>query len=216
MNRIVGLTGLAGSGKNSVANILVKNYHNWKIVSSGSAVKDVCAVMFDWPRNLLEGDTVESRQWRETTDSYWTEKLGYNFTPRIAMQWLATDIVRKQLSENFWINKTEKTIRNIIENTDYNVVITDVRFKNEIDLIRKLHGEIWQVELGERPKWFDIAADYNKGGCKGNIPSELKNIHNSEWDWIGYTVPDKNIHMAYKSLEMLEQFILKGGFIHGK
>lgn len=209
MSKIVGLVGLAGSGKNSVANILIKNYPNWVALSSGSAVKDICAVMFNWDRKLLEGDTIESREWRETPDEYWSSKLGYEFTPRKAMQWLATDIVRNQLSASFWIDKTELAIKQILaKDKEKNIVITDVRFKNEIDLIKNLGGEIWWVSVGELPSWFYIAEKYNKNGCKGELPQELKDVHQSEWDWIGYKDISLKIHAPYKSLELLEDIVL--------
>ena len=45
---------------------------------------------------MLEGDTVTSRDFRETADIYWTRKLGIdNFTPmRLALQLLGTEIMR--------------------------------------------------------------------------------------------------------------------------
>lgn len=207
MGKIVGLVGLAGSGKNSVANILMKHYPNWISLSSGSAVKDIIANIFGWSRKLLEGDTEESRAWREKADEYWSKKLGREWTPRIAMQWFATDIIRDQLSESFWIDKTEQNIHKILEsNPSANIAITDVRFKNEIDLIRRLGGQIWEVSVGEYPDWYYLARDYNKELIE--YPTVLDNIHRSEWDWIGYRGVDLYIHAPYKSLELLEDIVL--------
>ena len=58
MSKIVGLVGLAGSGKNSVANILIKNYPNWVALSSGSAVK---------------GDMDAYKKYRDEEEKLWNE-----------------------------------------------------------------------------------------------------------------------------------------------
>ena len=49
-------------------------------------LKDLCASVFGWDRHMLEGDTVTSRDFRETADIYWTRKLGIdNFTPKFSI-----------------------------------------------------------------------------------------------------------------------------------
>ena len=74
---IVGVLGLIGSGKGTVGEILKGVKFNQ--ISFASGVKDVTSVMFDWPRELLEGDTDESRNFRETPDSFWTKRMGKEF-----------------------------------------------------------------------------------------------------------------------------------------
>ena len=61
---IVGICGLIGSGKGTVADFLV-NDKGFTKLSFADKLKDSVATLFDWPRELLEGDTEESRQWRE-------------------------------------------------------------------------------------------------------------------------------------------------------
>lgn len=61
---IVGICGLIGSGKGTVADMLVGEFGFTKI-SFADSLKDAVAAVFGWPRNLLEGDTDESRSWRE-------------------------------------------------------------------------------------------------------------------------------------------------------
>ena len=56
---IIGMSGIAGSGKDSCANIIIKNYPNWVKVSFANAMKNAAACMFGLPRELLEGDTKE-------------------------------------------------------------------------------------------------------------------------------------------------------------
>ena len=71
---IVGVCGLIGSGKGTVADILVEEY-DFKKISFADSLKDAVAVLFKWPRHLLEGDTEESRFWREQPDEFWSAEL---------------------------------------------------------------------------------------------------------------------------------------------
>ena len=50
---IVGITGLIGSGKDTVANYLVTQ-HDFKRLSFASSVKDMLTAVFGWDRELLE------------------------------------------------------------------------------------------------------------------------------------------------------------------
>ena len=43
--------------------------------------------MFGWDREMLEGDTEESRDWREKVDPYWSTETGNPITPRLILQW---------------------------------------------------------------------------------------------------------------------------------
>ena len=51
---IIGLLGFAGSGKGTVADILVSK--GFKKESFADPVKDAVAAIFGWERSLLEGD----------------------------------------------------------------------------------------------------------------------------------------------------------------
>ena len=72
---IIGLCGLIGSGKGTVADILVDE-HNFEKISFADKLKDAVSVLFDWDRAMLEGETSESRVWREQEDSFWTKETG--------------------------------------------------------------------------------------------------------------------------------------------
>ena len=137
---IIGLCGACGAGKDTVANILV-NEHGFIKLSFAAALKDVVSIVFSWPREMLEGDTPASRAWRETIDPFWTKKTEIDgFTPRKALQIVGTDLFRNRLYEDTWIDIVENKITKILEaRPDARIVITDCRFENEIDLVRKFH-----------------------------------------------------------------------------
>ena len=78
---LIGVVGLIGSGKGTVSDRLVEQ-HGYQKDSFAKSLKDAVAAMFNWDRNLLEGDTDASRQWREQPDAFWSEKFGKPTTPR--------------------------------------------------------------------------------------------------------------------------------------
>lgn len=182
---IVGVVGFIGSGKGTVGEFL-KNEFGFHSFSFASHLKDVASVLFGWERHLLEGDTEESRQFREKPDGFWSKKIGEHFTPRLALQLLGTEAGRNVFHEDFWVYALENKINNLGANQ--NVVVTDVRFKNEIEWLKSKEGILIEVRRGPRPSWFHIAGDANKNG--GSIFSEKfmlekSGIHESEWRWIG-------------------------------
>ena len=135
---IIGLCGAQGAGKDTVGGIL-ESKHGFVKLAFASAIKDILSALFSWPRDMLEGLTKESREWRETPNKYWSDKLAIpDFSPRRAMQIVGTDLFRNQLNKDIWINIIENKIMMLREsNININIVITDCRFANEFDMIRK-------------------------------------------------------------------------------
>lgn len=184
---IIGLVGFIGSGKDTVASRFI-SYGCIKD-SFAAPLKDACAAIFGWPRALLEGDTIESREFRETPDMFWTRKLGIdNFTPRLALQLLGTDVLRNQFHQDIWLSSLEYRFR--IKNNDQNVVISDARFRNELELIKSLNGIVVWVQRGELPLWFDDAVKANEGNAIARkiMQTRWRDVHESEWNWAGFPV----------------------------
>ena len=183
---IVGITGFIGSGKDTVAKMLVEK---GAVQDSFAApLKDLCASVFGWPRDMLQGDTVESRDLRETPDMYWTRKLGIDqFTPRLALQLLGTEIMRTHFNQDIWLDSLEYRIRKN-EQQDTMVVVSDCRFKNELDLIKELNGIVVHVIRDELPEWYETAVHANKGSvpAKHTMETRFAKVHASEWKWVGY------------------------------
>ena len=79
---LIAICGFQGSGKDTLANILIEKYGYTK-VSFGGILKDAISIIFNWDRDLLEGTTIKSREWRETVDDWWAKRLDIpNLTPR--------------------------------------------------------------------------------------------------------------------------------------
>jgi len=183
---IVGLVGFIGSGKDTVAKQFVQQ--GCVQDSFAGPLKDMCSTVFGWDREMIEGETVESRDFRETPDIFWSKKLGIpNFTPRLALQLIGTEVLRNHFSQDIWLNSLEYRIR---RNNETNcVVISDARFRNELDLIKSMGGVIIWVQRGELPEWFDTAKTaYNNAISRKIMETKYRDVHESEWNWAGYPV----------------------------
>lgn len=197
---IIGITGFAGSGKGTVGQYLVRE-HGYVETSFAKTLKDTVAAVFCWPRELIEGDTVESREWRETIDPWWSKKMGRPVTPRWALQYVGTDVMRMHFNTNIWIWSVEKQILDL----NQNVVITDCRFPNEVNLLRELGGKFLWVRRPELPEWYDAALNQNKN-LGYDMTKKYSHIHNSEWAWIGTPIDaeimnSKTINHLYKETD---------------
>jgi hypothetical protein len=184
MTKIIGLIGLIGSGKNTVAEYLVDQY-GFRRDSFARSLKDACSVIFDWERIMLEGNTKESREWREEVDHWWAEKMNMpNFSPRLALQVIGTDALRNNFHPDLWFLTLQNRIR---KNPDQHVVISDVRFPNEISFVREQGGILVKVNRGPNPVWYETALMANKGNsiAKEVMDKTYSQAHLSEWAWIG-------------------------------
>jgi len=139
---LIGLVGCAGSGKSTVAQRLV-DAHGYKNESFAKTLKDCAASIFGWDRKALEGETPESRVWRETVDRWWAARLNIpNLTPRWVLQNLGTEVMRNGFHEDIWIASLQRRLHA----HGSSVVVSDVRFPNEADAIRDAGGMLLRIE----------------------------------------------------------------------
>jgi len=178
---IIGICGLIGSGKGTVADILVEQ--GFKKVSFADKLKDGVATVFGWDRSMLEGDTDESRTWREQPDEFWTAETGRTITPRLVLQEFGTDCMRDGFYDGVWVSLLKKEL---LQNPG-NYVIPDVRFSNEQNMIRDIGGQVWQVRRGNVPLWWETAINCNESNSSEELSNPMKvvfpEVHASEWKW---------------------------------
>ena len=184
---IIGVCGLIGAGKDTVADYLV-NIHQFRRESFANTLKDAVSAVFGWDRELLEGRTRQSREWREQVDPWWAERLAMpTLTPRWVLQYWGTEVVRKGFHDDAWIASLENKLR---KTTD-DVVISDCRFPNEIAAIKRAGGMVIRVHRGPDPDWYTFAEAVNRGPERNIEWSWAKtqldkfNIHASETAWVG-------------------------------
>lgn len=189
---IIGITGFIGSGKDTVANYLVAKYGYTRDSFAGT-LKDAVAQVFGWDRELLEGLTPEAREWREKIDPWWANRLNMpSLTPRWVLQYWGTEVCRQGFHDDIWIASLENRLRKTVND----IVISDVRFPNEIKAIRNAGGIVVWVQRGNLPEWYDCALRENTTPDDEQwlledshqlMPQRYPRVHHSEWAWIGQT-----------------------------
>lgn len=169
---IISISGLIGSGKDTIADYLIAN-HDFVRESWAGTLKDAVSSVFGWDRELLEGKTEESRAWREKVDTWWASKLNIpHLTPRWILQQWGTEVCRRGFHDSIWVASLENKLRNNTRNT----VITDTRFSNELAAIKRLGGVTLRVTRGEDPAWVEIAKK-----SPGLMRELYPDIHASEY-----------------------------------
>ena len=159
------------------------DYVTTTTVHFADKLKDGVATIFGWDRAMLEGDTNESREWREQVDQWWAKRLDMpNLTPRWVLQNLGTNVLRKEFHDDIWIASVERSLIDL----KGNYVISDLRFPNEIKMLKNQNSKIWWIQRGDLPVWYNTA--YRD---KNQMLLKYPSIHESEYAWINqskYTV----------------------------
>lgn len=137
--QIIGICGNKFNGKDTIADHLVKNYGFTKI-SFGDSIKNALKHIFHFTDEQLWGNQKEEK------DKYW------NITPRETMQYVGTECFRNcfgnmfpHIGDKIWIMSLQQQLEIMIKNGQTKIVIPDVRFPNETELIRQLNGKLIRV-----------------------------------------------------------------------
>ena len=179
---LIGICGLIGNGKGTVADYLVEN-HKFEKLSFADSLKDGVSAVFGWDREMLEGETVQSRKWREEIDLFWTKETGRDITPRLVLQLFGTDCMRNGFFDGIWVSLVKQKIT---QNPDKNYVIPDCRFYNELQMVTDLGGQAWEVwKSVKRPDWWETAKKDNTENTN-NMGKNHPEVHASEWRWAGW------------------------------
>lgn len=184
---LISISGLIGSGKDTAADYLC-TVHGFKRMSFGASLKDAVSVIFNWDRELLEGSTKTSREWREQVDPWWANRLDIpHLTPRWVLQQWGTEVARKGFHDEIWVASVENKLLN---NKD-DIVITDCRFPNEINAVKNASGITMRTHRGEEPKWINLAATFNSDQDQSErirakvLLEEQYGVHASEYSSVG-------------------------------
>ena len=181
------------------------NFHGFRRDSFANTLKDAVANVFGWDRTLLEGRTAEARAWREEVDTWWAERLNMsNLTPRWILQYWGTEVCRHGFHDDIWIASVENKMRKTADN----IVISDVRFPNEIRAIHNAGGIVVRVQRGVMPHWYDVAIQANKGSESAQNFLKKEGIHTSETAWVGGKIDhvlcnDTSIDDLYRQIKNL-------------
>jgi len=164
---IIGLIGKKNSGKDTFADQLCSIY-DFEKYSFAKPLKKVCRELF-----LLDEKQVNDPILKEKIDIRW------NKSPRQLLQLIGTDIVRKYIDENFWIKHFNFYID---KNEHKNIIVSDVRFINELNEIKNKNGILIKINRNE-------------------INKNLNDNHISETELDNYNEYDFIINNNFNSLD---------------
>ena len=161
---LVGISGLAGSGKDTVANLLGK-HHGFVSVSLADPMKRILQDLFAFSEDQLWGPSerrnVPDRRYPRTKDGL---DEGY-LTPRHALQQLGTEFGRA-CYQDVWVEHAIRVHGKLQQGSCYydkvsglrfcasvqgvmvpktHVVIPDVRFHNELAVLKKAGAKMLRV-----------------------------------------------------------------------
>lgn len=176
---IIGILGKKFYGKDTTADYLVKNY-DFNKIAFADKLKEVCQLLFGFNHRQLYGDL------KEEIDSNW------NVSPRTVLQYLGTEVFRTDINkimphikQNFWINCVKTQYINMLKkDPTAKLVISDVRFTNEVDMIHELGGivikinrNIHSTDCHESEKNIDFINNYDdlleNSGSIENLYSQI-------------------------------------------
>jgi hypothetical protein len=122
------LCGFKGCGKDFVANY-IHDTCSFEHLKISTKLKDATRLLFDITDDQIEGNK------KECIDERW------NITPRQMMQFMGTEMFQFKIQElipecdrNFWIKSFTNAVK---ANKNKNIVISDMRFPNEYEYIKK-------------------------------------------------------------------------------
>lgn len=187
MLQLIGLSGRARTGKDTIADVLVSHHDFTKFSFSDALYDEVCDA-FGVPRSLLwSPDSKEVPQASLSlnncadTDFFNTMKRhGWSSfiarSPRVILQTWGTEYRRAQ-DPDYWIKKAALLIKAWVETTapgeSVKLVNTSVRFENEAAFIRSLGGQVWHVKRADAPQ---VSYHDSEGGIKWAVGD--RTIHN--------------------------------------
>ena len=138
---IIGIIGNKRAGKDTIADLLVKNY-GFSKYAFGDPIKEICKTAFFWDDERINGKDKEVR------DPQW------GLSPREAMQRIGTELFQIELGNylpNFkslngtliWAKRFKYWYENI--NDNQNVVVSDVRFAHEHRILSSMQSTLLKV-----------------------------------------------------------------------
>jgi hypothetical protein len=128
---IIGISGWAGSGKDTLANMM----DGYNKLSFGQAVKDALYALNPTIHIYGVNTTIQKDVARDGWDV-----VKRHSEVRGLLQRMGTEVGRNIFGDNVWVDIVFSKMQ---DNEKY--VIADVRFKNEADAIRAGGGQVWRI-----------------------------------------------------------------------
>jgi|LakMenEpi03Aug12_release.lakeMendotaPanAssembly.Ray.scaffolds.fasta_scaffold74192_5 hypothetical protein len=158
---LIGLTSHApGSGKSTIAGHLAGK--GFALVPFARPLKEMAEV-FLTHLGTLSPEDIKRVVYRDRNEVI----PGIGVTGRHLLQTLGTEWGREQICADVWLQCWVNTARSLLRQGTP-VVVDDVRFPNEVDLVTSIGGRVWLVDRpGAEEAAQDSLAHASEGGLKG-------------------------------------------------
>lgn len=200
--RLIGVLGVAGAGKDATADILTKK-HGFVRVALADPLKRICQEVYDFSNEQLWGPSEkrnepDERYPRILNNPNYVKERKFYLTPRHALQQLGTEWAR-ECYPNTWIDYMLRVASDLLgtsgnpnvprytaqKGLDWmgssplrpcGVAVPDVRFQNEVDVIRAAGGHVIRIT---RPGagLQGTAGQHSSETEQETIPKELFSYH---------------------------------------
>jgi hypothetical protein len=176
MTKYIALSGLARSGKDTVADYLVKN-HGYVKMSFADPMREALYRL----NPDIDVDGYDMKLATAVDLLGWEQLKSASQGLRGLMQRMGTEVGREMFGEDFWVNQAfNKAKQHEL------VVFADCRFPNEARTVEDCGGVVWRIE---RP---GISA-------ANSHPSETA-LDSYDFDWIALN--DSTLENLWKSVDM--------------
>jgi len=138
--KLIGLCGLAGSGKSTAADHLVSRHHFRRLRFASPIKRMIRCLLIEAGAGLMEAVEMVDGNLKETP----TDLLGGK-SPRYAMQTIGTEWGRDLIATDIWRKiLLSKVSRHL--NEGHSVVVDDLRFENEAEALKQAGFTIISVK----------------------------------------------------------------------
>jgi len=193
---IIGISGQAGSGKDTAADILVKRHRFCKIALA-DPMKRAAAEWFGWDKEILWGPSEKRSQEDSRAPGLNARKVLQLLGTQVGREcyknvWVdyAMDVAKQLLSDPYLMYTPDEGVVDVIEQTSMGewrrddapkhsykgVVLSDCRFCNEYEAIRKVGGKLLRIKR--------LGSGLDGVAATHASEAEQQSVSDSEFDYV--------------------------------
>jgi hypothetical protein len=162
---IIGLSGYAQVGKDTIANYLVEQY-GYRRVAFADPIRQA---LYKLNPKIDIADMIGVPIATAVDGLGWESVKVDSEDARQLLQRMGTEVGRNIFGSDFWVYQAFNGV-----SADDKVVFTDVRFQNEADHIKSYYGQVWRVNK------------LNHGPVNGHASETALDSYNFDWSIPNY------------------------------